>query len=29
MTLSPDERWLAYASNASGRMEVYVVLSPT
>ena len=23
-TLSPDDRWLAYASDASGRMEVYV-----
>jgi Tol biopolymer transport system component len=28
MTLSPDERWLAYASNASGHMEVYVVPFP-
>jgi eukaryotic-like serine/threonine-protein kinase len=24
MTLSPDERWLAYASDESGRFEVYV-----
>ena len=24
MTVSPDERWLAYASNESGRFEVYV-----
>jgi serine/threonine protein kinase/Tol biopolymer transport system component len=23
-TLSPDERWLAYASDASGRLEIYV-----
>ena len=28
MSLSPDERWLAYASNESGRIEVYVVPFP-
>ena len=26
--LSPDERWLAFASNASGRQEVYIVPFP-
>ena len=26
--LSPDDRWLAYVSNASGRAEVYVRLFP-
>ncbi|MEQ1760971.1 MAG: protein kinase [Vicinamibacterales bacterium] len=26
--LSPDGRWLAYASNESGRMEIYVQLFP-
>jgi len=28
MSLSPDERWLAYASDESGRFEVYVVPFP-
>jgi eukaryotic-like serine/threonine-protein kinase len=28
MSLSPDERWLAYASDQSGRFEVYVVPFP-
>ena len=28
MNLSPDERWLAYASDESGRFEVYVVPFP-
>jgi Tol biopolymer transport system component len=28
MSLSPDERWLAYASNQSGSFEVYVVPFP-
>jgi hypothetical protein len=27
-TLSPDGRWLAYATNESGRMEVYVTAFP-
>ena len=27
-TFSPDGRWLAYASNQSGRMEVYVTPYP-
>ena len=27
--LSPDGRWLAYASNASGRFEVYVTAFPS
>ncbi len=26
--LSPDERWLAYGSNASGQMEIYVTSYP-
>lgn len=26
--ISPDERWLAYASNESGRQEIYVVSLP-
>ena len=28
VALSPDERWLAYASNESGRFEVYLVPYP-
>ncbi len=28
IALSPDERWLAYASNESGRFEVYLVPYP-
>lgn len=28
MSLSPDERWLAYVSDESGRFEVYVVPFP-
>lgn len=28
ISLSPDERWLAYTSNESGRFEVYVVPFP-
>ena len=28
MSLSPDERWMSYASNESGRFEVYVVPFP-